>query len=81
MSIQYTVHGFELTTFGTWVSSHNNRALFESTFVYDITYWPKAGHISIGTPEGNTIALSNDNAYTNGNSIAIPNRRYAFPKI
>ena len=25
MSIQYTVPGFELTSFGTWVSSHNHR--------------------------------------------------------
>ena len=24
MSIQYTVPGYELTTFGTWVSSHNH---------------------------------------------------------
>ena len=24
MSIQYTVPGLELTTFGTWVSSHNH---------------------------------------------------------
>ena len=24
MSIQYTVPGFESTTFGTWVSSHNH---------------------------------------------------------
>ena len=25
MYIQYTVLGFELTTFGTWVSSHNHK--------------------------------------------------------
>ena len=25
MSIQYTVPWFELTTFGTWVSSHNHQ--------------------------------------------------------
>ena len=37
MSIQYTVPGFEPTTFGTWVTSHNHQtrapALFHSFFV------------------------------------------------
>ena len=41
MSIQYTVPGFELTTCGAWVSSHNHQtrtpAHFQLCYIYDVS--------------------------------------------
>ena len=36
MSIQYTVPGFELTTFGIWVSSHNHYTRATTFSTYDL---------------------------------------------
>ena len=50
MSIQYTVLGFELTTFGTWVSSHNHltrapaqlsKSSYASNGDFEIRLWEK----------------------------------------